>query len=143
MSDPIVDPSDLGTYLGVDTIDQGRASLILANAQTLCESVVTPLPAGAAAVVLDVAVRAWSNPANTTSEGTGPFSVNWGAISGGLWLTRQNKATLRRLAGVGGAFTFDPTPADAATGLPLWDQNVTWLNGVPIVEDGSGAGDSE
>jgi hypothetical protein len=105
------------------------------SAVALCQTIVTPLPTGASAVVLDVAARAWANPTNANAEGAAPFSVNWGAVSGGLWLTKQNKAALRRLAGLGGAFTFDPTPTDAGTGLQPWDQNTTWLNGVPLAED--------
>jgi hypothetical protein len=135
MSDPIPSTSDLGTYLSIPTIDTPRATLILDSAVALCQTIVTPLPVGASAVVLDVAARAWANPTNATSEGAAPFSVNWGAVSGGLWLTKQNKAALRRLAGLGGAFTFDPTPSDAGSGLQPWDQNTTWLNGVPLAED--------
>lgn len=135
MSTPIVDPSDLGTYLGIDSIDTNRAVLILASAQALCEAIISPLPAAASAVVLDVAARAWSNPTNAQHEATGPFSVAYGAVAGGLWLTRQNKATLRLLAGGSGAFSIDPTPTDAGTGLQPWDQNTTWLNGVPLAED--------
>ena len=44
-----------------------------------------------------------------------------GSGNGGLWLTRQNKTTLRRLAGQGGAFTIDTMPATAGQSLPWWD----------------------
>lgn len=121
MSDPLVLPSDLATYLSIANIDEDRATLILGLAQGLCESVVSPLPDGAEAVILDVATRAWSNPANTTSDATGPLSTSYGTVSGGLWLTRQNEATLRRLAGGGGAFTIDVMPANAGQNLPWWD----------------------
>lgn len=134
MSDPIVDPSDLGTYLGVE-VDEARAALILQNAQALCESIVAPLVPADAAVVLDVAVRAFSNPANVDSQAAGPYPINYGTVSGGMWLTKQNKATLRRNHSGGGAFSYDPTPDDAGTCLPPWDQNVTWLEGVPLAED--------
>jgi hypothetical protein len=46
-----------------------------------------------------------------------------GSAPGGLWLTRQDKATLRRLAGSGGAFTIDTLPASAGTMLPPWEVN--------------------
>lgn len=124
MSDPLVFPSDLSTYLSQPNIDTARATQILELAQSLCESVVTPLPATAAAVILDVAARAWGNPTNAQSEGTGPFSVSYGAVSGGLWLTRQNKSALRRLSGSGGAFTIDVMPATAGSNLPWWDYGV-------------------
>lgn len=125
MSLPLVSSDDLGTYLNVASIDAARADQILWLAQTLCESVVTPLPTGAEAVILDVAARAWVNPTNsqTTSDTAGPFSetTSYSAVAGGLWLTRQNKAVLRRLAGSGGAFTIDAAPATAGTSLPWWD----------------------
>lgn len=117
LTSPLVDPSDLGTYLGT-TVDEARGVLILRMAQRLCETVVSPLPAGAESVVLDVAARAWTNPSNAQSQSMGPYSASF---SGGLWLTRQNKAALRQLAGGGGAFTIDTMPATAGQGLPWWD----------------------
>ena len=119
MSDPVLFPADLGTYLGLPNLDVDRATQILGLAQALCESVVSPLPPGAEAVVLDVASQAWINPASAGSQAAGPFSV--GPTPGGLRLTRANKATLRRLAGSGGAFTIDVLPAAAATDMPWWD----------------------
>ena len=123
-----VTPADLGTYLGV-TVDDTRGQYLIDRAMELCLSVVDPLPAGSDAVVLDVAARAFSNPSNVTSQGAGPFPVAYGAVGGGLWLTRQNKATLRRLAGSGGAFTIDTMPTTAGQGLPWWDENA-WGFGV-------------
>jgi hypothetical protein len=126
-----VTATDLGTYLGA-TVDDTRATLILSNATALCESIVTPLPADSDAVVLDVAARAYGNPSNVTQQSVGPYSANYGPVAGGLWLTRANKATLRRLAGGGGAFTIDTTPAGAGTNLPIWD------TGVVVTDDGAG-----
>jgi hypothetical protein len=126
--------SDLGTYLGV-TADDARASYLIGLATQLCQSVVNPLPAGADAVVLDVAARAYGNPANVIQQTVGPFSANYGPVAGGLWLTRANKATLRRLAGGGGAFTIDTTPANAGQGLAPWDEG-NW----GYVGDGFGDG---
>ena len=126
-SDLVVDVDDFCLYMEADpdTFDETRGELILRKAQSLCESFVSPLPTGADAVVLDVATRAWVNPTNaqTEQEGTGPFSgsKSFGAGSGGLWLTRQNKSTLRRLVGGGGAFSIDMVPTTAGSGLPWWD----------------------
>lgn len=128
-----VTPDDLGTYLG-QTLDPVRAQLLIDSAVQLCESLVNPLPAGADAVVLDVATRAFSNPTNAQHQGAGPFSAAYGPVGGGLWLTRQNKATLRRLAGSGGAFTIDTMPATAGQGLPWWDNN-TWGYGLGLAGD--------
>lgn len=124
MSDLVVFPEDLGAYLSISDIDEDRAEQVLRLAQTLCESIVAPLPDTAAAVILDVAARAWTNPTNAQSQATGPYSASFGAVSGGLWLTRQNKATLRRLAGGGGVFSVDVLPAAAGQTLPWWDAGV-------------------
>lgn len=122
-----VTPTDFGTYLGSSIVDPDRAQLLIDLATQLCKSIVVDangnLPSGADAVVLDVACRAYSNPSNVVSQGAGPFPVSYGPVGGGLWLTRQNKATLRRLAGSGGAFTIDTMPATAGTGLPGWERN--------------------
>jgi hypothetical protein len=112
MGTPVATPTDLQTFLGLSTIDSARATLILLLAQNLCEGVLTPLPATANAVVLDVAARAFVNPQAVQAESAGPFHVQFGAQSavGGLFLTRANKANLRRLNGAGGAFSIDPLP---------------------------------
>jgi len=118
-----VTPADLGMYLGAD-VDEARATFLIAQATALAESIISPLPAGADAVVLDVAARAFTNPSNVSSQGMGPFNASFGSVAGGLWLTRQNKVTLRRLAGSGSAYSIDPTPARQAAvvaGLPFWD----------------------
>ena len=103
---------DLSTYLGNDVVTD-RAAMLINLAEGLCLAIVSPLPAGAEAVVLDIAGRAYTNPQNLSEQATGPYIAAYGAGSGGLWLTSRNEATLRRLAGTGTAFTIDPTPADA------------------------------
>lgn len=119
MSTPIALPSDLATYLGVDPtkLDDDRATLMLQLAQDKCESLLSPLPDTALGVVLDVAARAYTNVTNAQTESAGPFQVSHGAISGGMWLTRANMAELRRLGASSGAFSVDPTPADAGPTL--------------------------
>lgn len=134
---PIVSTSDLSLYLNDPSIDVPRAQMIINQAIALCETIVYPLPTdpdganqyGAQAVVLDVAQRAYSNPTSarssnlaTYSENLGPFSDgNPGSIGGGLWLTDNNKSTLRQLAGGGGAFMVDTIAADFVPCLPPWD----------------------
>jgi hypothetical protein len=113
--------ADLGTYLGT-TVDEPRATQLIDLAMDLCRSISDPLPDGSAAVVMDVAGRAYVNPSAAPTQAAGPFSV--GGSPGGLYLTRSNKATLRRLGGSGGAFTIDTMPATAGLGLPWWDRNV-------------------
>lgn len=117
--------SDLATYLGLSTIDDVRASQILALAESLCASIVNPLPAGAEPVVLDVASRAWNNPkgaqSSTNAVGSVSQSTSYPGVAGGLYLTRENKATLRRLtSGSSSIFTINILP-DVAPALPWWD----------------------
>lgn len=140
MSDPIVDPTDLGLFLNQPTIDVDRAAMVIGDAQDLCETILSPLPPTAAGIVRRVAARCYTNPSSAHSMGIGSANVSYGSPSsaysvGGMYLSRADKADLRRLAGRGGAFTIDPTATDAGTSLPPWSQNVTWLNGVPLVED--------
>lgn len=111
-------PEELGTYLGV-TVDVDRAQFLIDIAESLCLSIVDPLPDAARAVLLDVVGRAYSNPTAVPQQAAGPFSVS--GVAGGVWLTRQNKSTLRRLAGSGGAFSIDIMPSTAGAGLPWWD----------------------
>lgn len=109
----------LGLYLGLDTVQGDRADLLIAAAVALCETIVKPLPEGAEAVVLSVAGRAYVNPQQVSYETIGPMSVQRPSGSGGLYLTKSDKSALKSLAGRGGAFTVDPTPADA-------DPSPTW-----------------
>lgn len=105
--------AQLGMYLGLEQIDGDRADLLIEQAVALAESVVKPLPDQATAVVLSVAGRAYVNPQQVSYETIGPMSVQRPSGSGGLYLTKSDKAALKSLAGRGGAFTVDPTPADA------------------------------
>jgi hypothetical protein len=117
-----VDADDLRVYLGLDAIDEARAELMLEQAILLAESIVTPLPAAASAVVLAVAGRAYANPQGVSYETVGPIAVQ--RPQAGLYMTRDERRTLQRLAGRGGAFTVDPTPQDAdpsASWPPDWD----------------------
>lgn len=109
----------LGMYLGLPEIDGERADLLIQQAVALAESVVKPLPDQATAVVLSVAGRAYVNPQQVSYETIGPMSVQRPQGSGGLYLTKADKAALKSLAGRGGAFTVDPTPATA-------DPSPTW-----------------
>lgn len=117
---------DLGLYLGLEEISGGRADLLIQQAINLCMAVVTPLPDGATAVVMSSAGRAYVNPSGATYETIGPMSVQ--RPQAGLYLTKAEKTALKSMAGRGGAFTVDPTPADANP----W---VTWS-----LDDAYGAG---
>lgn len=110
---------DLGLYLGLDEVQGARADLLIRQAINLCMAVVKPLPDGAQAVVLSSAARAYTNPTNATYETIGPAAAQFPQGSGGLYLTKAEKTALKSMAGRGGAFTVDPTPA-AADPSPSW-----------------------
>ncbi|GGX63232.1 hypothetical protein [Streptomyces hiroshimensis] len=109
---PVVTPQDLADLLGQDVQDD-RARLIIAQAEALCRAVVTPLPQGAGAVVLSIAARTYANPQGLSAETIGPYQVQRPVTQAGLFLTRDERRSLRLMAGRGGAFTVDPTPAGA------------------------------
>jgi len=119
----------LGLLLGLGEIDGDRADLLIATAISLCQTVVTPLPEGAEAVVLSVAGRAYVNPQQVSYETIGPMSVQRPSGSGGLYLTKADKSALKSLAGRGGAFTIDPTP-ETADPSPTWPIDDTYGPGL-------------
>lgn len=117
MGTPVATSDDFATYLGVTLSgpDAARADLILELAQDLCESIVNPLPATARVKVIEIAARAWSNPQQHREAAIGSAHVTYGQLGnggaiGGLYLSRSDKADLRRLAGVGLAFSVDTLP---------------------------------
>ncbi|MDQ0694195.1 hypothetical protein [Streptomyces sp. W4I9-2] len=124
----------LGMYLGLPEIDGDRADLLIQQAVALAQSVVRPLPDDASAVVLSVAGRAYVNPQQVSYETIGPMSVQRPSGSGGLYLTKADKAALKSLAGRGGAFTVDPTPASADPS-PTWPIDDTFF-GDDVFEPG-------
>lgn len=115
MSDPIATPTELGLLLQVDiSSTDPRATLVLALAQLRCERWVTPLPDSAKDIVLAVAVRAWTNIASTNQVGMGSAYATLASTgsggAGGLYVSKSEKAELRRLAGRSGAFSVDWLP---------------------------------
>ncbi|MEU6725470.1 hypothetical protein ABZ917_17320 [Nonomuraea wenchangensis] len=113
----MVNAVDLALYLDLADINECRANLLIEQATALAESVVKPLPDGASAVVLAMAGRAYANPQAVSSETVGPYTVS--RPQAGLYMTKAETAALKRLGGRGGAFTIDPTPAEA-TPAPTW-----------------------
>jgi len=113
-----VTPDMLSLFLG-ETVDDDRATLLIAQASALCATIVVdpdlpdgmlPAPPPAAdPIVLTVAANAYVNPSNRSSQLAGPFQMT-GSI-GGLTLTRSQRSDLRRLAGRSGAFSVNLLPA--------------------------------
>lgn len=127
MSSPIVTPDDLGTYLNDSGINIDRASALIADAQSLCEDVVSPLPASAAVVVKRVAGRAYTSITSPRAAQAAAAGSPFGAVgtgSGGVYLTKWDVKDLRRAAGTSAAFSIDQLPSTYATpsDLPYWDQ---------------------
>lgn len=120
MADPIATPGDMTAVLGTP-VDEDRAATLIELAQELCATIIDPVPATARSVVLDVAIAAYTNPAGVESEAAGPYPVTYGQGRGGLYLTKQQRTTLLRIAGRGGAFSIDPTPSTAYGSLLPWD----------------------
>lgn len=104
----IATTGDLATFMGV-TVDETRAQQMLDIIEADAASIVSPLPASAMGVILTAAARALPNPSGTASMSAGGSSASW--APGGLYLTRSERMTLRRLAGKGGgAFTVNVAP---------------------------------
>lgn len=133
MSDPLVTSDDLAIALNDPTINEERADFWIGQAQTLCESIVSPLPDAAVVVVTRVAARAYASTASGSRGGqyAAAGSPMAGGLGGGCWLSRADKSDLRRLAGGGNAFTIDLLPADYSLDLPIWNQAG---NVPPVVE---------
>lgn len=121
-----VSTDDLDTFLALNgTIDTARGQLMLDLAVDLAMSVAQPLPMAALGIVLACAARAYSNPQMVQQEGAGPFSVT--RPFPGIYLTKQERRSLRRICARTGAFTVDPTPVDASP-IPSWPLEV-WTEG--------------
>lgn len=102
---------DLRVVLSLDVIDQTKARLLLDLTVQRVAAVVSPVPFEARPIVLDVAARAYVNPQGVTQESVGPFSRSF--TTPGVYLTKRERADLRRMRGAGGAFTFNPiTPVE-------------------------------
>lgn len=100
--------TDLQTFLGASTIDSTRAAMMISLAYDLCQTIVNPIPDTAQGIVLTVASRSFVNPEGITTETVGPYSVQ--RPSPGLYLTKSDKAALKRLSGRRGAFSVDTMP---------------------------------
>ena len=126
MTSPLVQPGDLGVYLKDTSIDTARAQAMIDDAQTLCATIVSPLPAAASVVVKRVAARAYVSTTQSRSgqsAAVGAVIGSQSGVGGGVWLSRTDVVDLRRMAGGGSAFSIDPLPSTYAppADLPYWD----------------------
>lgn len=120
-----VTTENLDSLLDLDGgIDADRGQLLLDLAVEQCETIAQPCPQQARSIVYAVAARAYLNPTGITSETIGPATVNFGSTGIGIYLRPAEEKMLRRMAGMGGAFTVDPMPLDAGKHLFPWDLNL-------------------
>lgn len=115
MSNPLTLPGDLRVYLGLDTIDNDRAQLLLQLAHDRMEAIVSPVPDVARGIELAIAARAYTNITSAHAAGLGSANVSFGAQNsttglGGLYVSKTERADLRRVSGRTGAFTIDLLP---------------------------------
>lgn len=109
MADLALTSADLELYMGIEAIDDGRAEFLIEQIMLLVGAIVTPVPGAASPVVLSAAARAYSTPPGAaSSEMVGPYQAT--RPSGGIYLTKGERASLRLLTGGGGAFSFDLLP---------------------------------
>jgi hypothetical protein len=132
---PVVTPAQLGTYLGRTDLDDARAAMLIRYAQDLCEAVLFPLPLLAYGIVMRVAARGITNVTSAQSMSLGSAQISYGSNAygvGGIYLSKLDKADLRRLAvGNSAAFTIETMPATAGQQLPWWDVDTEGFDVIP------------
>lgn len=97
----------------IDDEDRAQAALDDASALVIMEAGTdwsddeNGVPAVIVAVVCAAAGRALRNPDAVKSETIGQYAVTYGNTIGGVWLTANEKAVVRRAAGVRGIGTIE------------------------------------
>jgi hypothetical protein len=124
VSAPIATSTELGVFLGIDSIDSARGDLMLQLAQDRLEMYVSPVPAAAKGIELAVASRAYNNVTSAHQMGLGSAQVSYGAQNstmgvGGLYVSKSEVRDLRRLAGRTGAFSIDLLTVSPPTAAPV------------------------
>lgn len=102
----------IATYLGIpqEELDEERAQLLIDIATDLVTAIIADPPESAAAVIYSSVARAYVNPMGVSNEVIGPYQAQ--RPTGGVYLTKAERATLRRLSGGGSAFSYDLLPVD-------------------------------
>lgn len=136
---PLATSTDLASYLD-EAVNDPRMTNMLTLAQNLVEVYVSNPPAAAKGIVLAVAARAYSNPAQAHSIAMHSTSMQFGSPTGmptgGLYLTRTELRALLRMSGSTGAFSISRLPQ--TNGQPYtmpdlwwWDQQGLPPTGTP------------
>ena len=96
-----------------DVDEMMRVNVLLADASALvcdvADDVFTTVPATVVAVVCEVVRRAFDNPTGLQGETIGDYTWRGEKASGGIYLTAQERRTVRRAAGKVGVSTLDLT----------------------------------
>lgn len=119
------------------TPDEGRASAALLDASALVRAELppaklAPVPAAVVTIVCQAAARWLRNPEGFASETAGQYGYRYGdAATVGVYLTGDERAVLRRLAGRAGLrSTRTPyTAGEPGRHLDQHHRPVTYLNG--------------
>lgn len=103
--------ADVATLLRPAVVDMERAERIVVLAMLRCSMVVSPIPEGARPILVDMAMRAYTNPQSAVYETAGPFSRSF--REAGVYLKPNERSDLEALAatatGTGAAaFTIRP-----------------------------------
>lgn len=103
--------ADMATLLRPATVDMERAATVVELAMLRVSMVVSPIPEGARPILVDMSMRAYTNPQSAVYETAGPFSRSF--REAGVYLKPNERADLEALgaaaAGHGAAaFTIRP-----------------------------------
>lgn len=126
-----VTPDDLAVSLATTSINDARAQTMIDDAVVLCRTIVDPLPDAADVVVKRVAIRGYLQPsAREWQTAQSDPTLMPASPVGGVYLTRTDKADLRRMSskGSGGAFSISVLPTGYVAPLArtdAWDDPLT------------------
>lgn len=113
MGAPVATSADLATYLDT-AVDDPRMTALLEYAQDRLEAIKTPCPVAAKGIVVAIAARAYSNPSSATQLGIGTGHVGLATTAlggiGGLYVSKDERASYRSMTGGTGAFSVDTMP---------------------------------
>lgn len=107
MPEPLASLEDLEARMG-PIADETAAEAALGDASALVRAEAPAfdwageIPEAVVVVVLSSAGRALRNPDGDQAESIGSYSVTHGRTLGGVWLTVNERRTVRRATGVGG-----------------------------------------
>lgn len=131
MLPPLADIEQFSARLpgGLDPADETRAEALLEDASALVRSEagvdwvdaggeLTDVPDIIRVTVLAAAKRAFINPDGVTAEAIQDYQASFSSASPDIYLTKQERAAVRRAVGRRGVFTISTTRTDLDTDTP-------------------------